>query len=97
MFTTFDPKSFIIGVLTTMVVVAFMLIATATGSRTQWEYKSTELFGRGHEPTLNGLGTDGWELVGYGFSPGSPTANDMSRYIFKRAKRHSGKAWWKFW
>jgi hypothetical protein len=97
MFKSFDLKSFIIGVLTTMVVVAFMLMATSNGTPAQWEYKTMELYGRGHEATLDGFGKDGWELVGFGFSPGGPTANDTSRYVFKRMKRYSGKPWWKFW
>jgi len=97
MFKTLDPKSLIIGVLITMVVVAFMLVATTNNPPTQWEYKTMELYGQGHEATLNGLGKDGWEVVGFTHSPGSPTKNDTSRYVFKRTKVYSNKPRWKFW
>jgi hypothetical protein len=97
MFKSFDLKSLILGVLITMAVVAFMLMATTNGPRTQWEYKTLSLIGQGHEATLNGLGQDGWEMVGFTFSPGGPNANDNSHYVLKRTKVYSNKPRWKFW
>jgi len=55
---TLDLKSLIIGVLLTMLIVAFMLIATTSGKQA-WEYKSVSVIGRGDDPTLNGLGRKG--------------------------------------
>jgi hypothetical protein len=49
-----------------------------------WEYKAEWWGGGDPQPTLNGLGKQGWELVavrGYGNEPQSHTL-----YVFKRAK-----------
>ncbi len=97
MLKTLDPRSLIIGVLITMVVVAFMLVATADSPRAQWEYKSLTLFGPSHEATLNGLGKDEWELVGFSHTPGGRNENEVSSYILKRSKVYSNKPRWKFW
>ena len=92
---TLDLKSLIIGVLITMLIVAFMLVVTTSSTRA-WEYKSIYVVGRGDDPTLNGLGAEGWELVGYSYSK-HPTGqgNDYTNYVLKRAKRSNLK--WKFW
>jgi len=97
MLKTLDPRSLIIGVLMTMVVVAFMLVATAGSPLAQWEYKNLTLVGQQHEATLNGLGKDGWELVGFSHSPGGRNENEVSSYVLKRSKAFSNKPRWKFW
>jgi len=97
MLKTLDPRSLIIGVLITMVVVAFMLMATAGNPGAQWEYKTLSLIGQSHDATLNGLGKDGWELVGFSHSPGGRNENEVFSYILKRSKAYSSNLRWKFW
>jgi len=93
---TLDLKSLIIGVLLTMIIVAFMFIATASGTPRAWEYKNVVSIGPGVDSELKKLGEEGWELVGYSFAK-HPTGqgNDYSYYALKRAKRINRS--WKVW
>lgn len=99
MFKTLDLKSLSIGVLITLVAVTFMLIATSSPAPSQWEYKTLLLVGQSqfHAATLDGLGKDGWEVVGFANSPGGRNENEVSRYVLKRAKAYSKKPRWIFW
>jgi hypothetical protein len=98
MFKTLDLKSLSIGVLIAMVVVTFMLLATTNNTPTQWEYKTMTLVGQsGHEANLNGLGKDGWEVVGFATLQASRTESEYRSYVLKRPKVYSNKPRWKFW
>jgi hypothetical protein len=90
---TFDLKSLVIGVLLTMLIVAFMLIATTSGTRA-WEYKHVSSVAQGIDPEVSKLGDEGWEVVGYTYAR-HPTGqgNNYSFYVLKRAKQSN----WKFW
>lgn len=84
-----DLKSLIIGILVTMVIVAFMLIATMGGSQ-DWEYKTIRVY-RINDPELNKLAA-GWEVIGYThFEPSSNV--EYNYYVLKRPKPKN----WKFW
>ena len=90
---TLDLKSLLIGILLTMVIVAFMLIATSSTSRS-WEYTGVYSGGIAIDPEVSKLGDEGWEVVGYTFAY-DKSGNPRSFYVLKRAKRSSLK--WKFW
>ena len=79
-----------------LVLVAGSLLSGCT-QQTKWEYKTIAIGGAtGHEPTLNQLGDQGWELAGYSFASGRTAGmSDYSYYVFKRVKHN--KEWWKFW
>jgi hypothetical protein len=52
---------------------------------TIWEYKTWRANVGSEELDLNGLGRDGWELVGV--RPYGNNLGDLTVYILKRAKR----------
>ena len=85
----------IISGLALVLVAGFLL--SGCSSRTKWEYKTVSMGGAtAHEATLNRLGDDGWELVGYTFAPARDAGHsDFSYYVFKRVKHN--KEWWKVW
>ncbi|HKX63463.1 MAG TPA: hypothetical protein VJS65_16505 [Verrucomicrobiae bacterium] len=93
---TLDLKSLLIGVLLTMLIVAFMLVATASSAPRAWEYKSVSSVGRGIDSEVSKLGAEGWEVVGFTYAR-HPTGqgNDYSFYVLKRAKRSNWS--WRFW
>ena len=91
---TLDLKSLLIGVLLTMLIVAFMLIITTSSAPRAWEYKHVSSVALGIDPEVSKLGDDGWEVVGYTYTK-HPTGNNYSYYVLKRAKRSSPN--WKFW
>src|SRR5262245_26325336 len=92
---TFDLKSLLIGVLLTMVIVAFMLAATASGSRA-WEYKKVTSPANMIDSEVTKLGDEGWDIVGYTFAKDQTgQRSDYHSYILKRAKRTNLD--WKFW
>ena len=96
MMKTLDLKSVLIGVLLTMLIAAFMIIAIGGGTPGAWEYQHLSAPGRGDTAGLNKLGDEGWELVGYSFAK-HPTGqgNDWSYYVLKRPKKSHWN--WKFW
>lgn len=91
---TLDLKSLLIGVLLTMLIVAFMLITTTSSASRAWEYKHVSSVAIGIDPEVSKLGNEGWEVVGYTFAK-HPTGqgNNYSYYVLKRDKRST----WKFW
>jgi len=97
MLKTVDLKSLCIGVLIMMVAVVFMLLATSNPAPTQWEYKTLLIGGYSDDATLDGLGKNGWEIVGFSYAPGGRNENAYARYVLKRAKVYAKKPRWKFW
>ena len=93
---TLDLKSLFIGALLTMVIVAFMLIATTSSTPRAWEYKKVTSPANVIDSEVSQLGNEGWEVVGYTFAK-DPTGqrSDYHSYILKRAK--PGNRNWKFW
>jgi hypothetical protein len=91
---TLDLKSLLIGVLLTMVIVAFMLITTTSSTPRAWEYKKVTSVAIVIDSEVSKLGDEGWEVVGYTFAK-DPTGNNNSSYVLKRAKRSNRN--WKFW
>lgn len=90
-----DLKSLVIGVLLTMVIVLFMLIAT-TGGTHAWEYQTITTVSVGIPQEISKLGEEGWEVVGYThWKPPTGQGNDYSYFVLKRAKRSHLN--WKFW
>jgi len=94
---TLDLKSLLIGVLLTMLIVSFILLATNDSAPRAWEYKSVSSIGSGIGPELTKLGDEGWEVVGYTFSkyPNPGHGSDYSHYILKRPKERHWN--WKLW
>ncbi len=92
---TFDLKSLIIGVLLTMMVVAFMLIATTNSTPVAWEYRVVEGYRGGnyqvYQHVINTAAQDGWEVVGVANDPEHPFA------VMRKAKVLQRKSWWRFW
>lgn len=93
---TFDLKSLLIGVLLTMVIVAFMLIATTSSTPHAWEYKKVTSPASVIDSEVSKLGDEGWEVVGYTFAKDSTgQRSDYHSYVLKRAKQSNRN--WKFW
>ena len=92
---TLDLRSLSIGALLTMLIVAFMLIATTSGSRV-WEYKKISSVAIDIPSEITRLGEEGWEVVGYTqWKHPTGQGNDYSYFVLKREKRINSK--WKFW
>ena len=89
---TLDLKSLIIGVLLTMLIVAFMLIVTTSGTPRAWEYKLVSSVSIVIPADVNKLGDEGWEVVGFTYAKNPGGGNDYSYYVLKRAKKN-----WRFW
>jgi hypothetical protein len=86
----FDLKSLIAGVLLTMLVVSFTLIATADNPR-PWDYKLVQGFmGNNYESNINAAAKDGWEVVSAGFDAQHGPFAVMRRQVQRSAR-------WKFW
>ena len=95
---TLDLKSLIIGVLITMVIVTFMLLATTSGTPRAWEYKNVTSIARGNDAAdaeIRKLGDEGWEVVGYAFGKSSGQNPDYCYYVLKRPKLSNWN--WMFW
>jgi hypothetical protein len=65
---------------------AFLLAGCSTESHAKaWEYKTVVTENGDGLSTINGLGKDGWVLVGFTFTPRSQTGlNNEFHYVFKR-------------
>jgi uncharacterized protein YcfL len=68
---------------------AFLLAGCSTTPHAKaWEYKTVVTENQDGLSQLNGLGKDGWVLVGFTFSPRSQTGlNDEYHYVFKRLQK----------
>ena len=93
---TLDLKSLIIGVLLTMVVVAFMLIATTNNTPRAWDYQVVNGFMQGsqYQDKINAAAQAGWEVVGVGYSTDS---QPRPFAVMRKAKEGQRTSWWRFW
>ena len=91
-----DLRSVLIGVLLTMLIVTFTMMAMAEKSPHTWDYKLVRAFmGSDYERAMNDAATDGWEVVAIG---PPPTSGDTRAFaVMKRPRARQPVSWWKFW
>ena len=89
-----DLKSVLIGVLLTMLIVAFTLAATADRSPRVWDYKVVRSHIHEYEASINRAASDGWEVVAVG---PPPISGARAFAVMKRPRARQSAGWWKFW
>jgi hypothetical protein len=92
---TLDLKSVFVGVLVTMLIVAFTLAVTAEKSPRAWEYKVVRSHIHEYEASINRAASDGWEVVAVGPPPISGDTRAFA--VMKRPRARQSAGWWKFW
>jgi Domain of unknown function (DUF4177) len=90
-----DLKSALAGVLLTMLVVTFTIVATTERTPPAWEYKIVSGFrGKDFENAINNTAKDGWEVVAVSY----PTESNPTPFaVMKKARTKLSHGWWMFW